>query len=106
MHLGRERSSSSSCRKPTRPALAVSATQYSWSYSQGAMWCNSSVAPSGPQVKLRQDYPCLNSEGRISLPLPWDPPARQVPLFMLWEKYASYLPHGLGDVTFVQIGAK
>ena len=66
-------------------------------------WCNASTTPR-PVVSA---YPCLNaSTGHLPLPLPWDPPPRQVPLFILWEQYASYLPHGLTDVAFIQIGAK
>ena len=74
------------------------------------MWCNKSLIQSQPQTKLHPAnplaYPCLTRKGHISLPLPWDPAERQVPLFILWEKYLSLLPHGLEDVTFIQIGAK
>ena len=50
--------------------------------------------------------PCLTTgSGRLSLPLPFgDPPARQVPLFIKWEDYSSFID-SIDDVTFVQIGA-
>jgi len=64
------------------------------------MWCPSESRPS-PVTS----FPCLLPSGRLPFPVPWDPPARQVPLFVRWEQYANYLRPGLRNVTFIQVGA-
>ena len=51
---------------------------------------------------------CLNSTGRITLPLRWgDPVARQVPLWIRWEEYFPkyFRASRFEDVSFLQLGA-
>ena len=58
-----------------------------------------------PTPPIRR-FPCLNASRVLQLPLTFgDPIARQVPLFIRWEDWHEYLPHDLGTVNFVQIGA-
>ena len=77
--------------------------QREWQRIESRAWALSTIEPINT-------FACLNSEGRLNLPLRWgDPPARQVPLFIKWEDYkGTYLPDDLSDlrdVTFLQVGA-